>query len=172
MQQKDYKLKFDYRNILIVLLFVAVATAAIVGGSILIGKKDSVDSGDDSSEFNVEEEMTDQQDTQDTQGLQIEDIEVGSGQEAQVGSTVSVHYTGTLTDGTKFDSSLDRGEPFSFTIGSGQVISGWELGVKGMKVGGKRKLTIPPELGYKDREVGSIPANSTLLFEIELLSVE
>ena len=104
--------------------------------------------------------------------LKIEDLVVGQGAEAQRGSTVSVHYTGTLTDGKKFDSSLDRGRPFSFQIGAGRVIQGWEQGVAGMKIGGKRKLTIPPELGYGARGFPPvIPANATLVFEIELLGV-
>lgn len=104
--------------------------------------------------------------------LKIEDLVVGQGAEAQQGSTVSVHYTGTLTDGKKFDSSLDRGRPFSFQIGAGRVIQGWEQGVAGMKIGGKRKLTIPPELGYGARGFPPvIPANATLVFEIELLGV-
>ncbi len=105
--------------------------------------------------------------------LQIEDLEAGDGAEAKVGHTVAVHYTGWLTDGTKFDSSLDRGSPFSITLGAGSVIKGWEEGVPGMKVGGKRKLTIPPELAYGDRDVGGglIPPGSTLIFEIELLEV-
>ena len=104
--------------------------------------------------------------------LKIEDLVVGDGKEATKGSTVSVHYTGTLTDGKKFDSSLDRGKPFGFQIGAGRVIQGWEQGVAGMKVGGKRKLTIPPELGYGARGFPPvIPANATLVFEIELLGV-
>ena len=108
-----------------------------------------------------------------SQGLQIEDIEIGDGAEATSGTKVTVHYTGTLTDGKKFDSSVDRGTPFGFTIGAGQVIEGWEKGVLGMKVGGKRKLTIPPELAYGERGAGdAIPPNSTLIFEIELLGVE
>lgn len=106
-------------------------------------------------------------------GLKIEDLIVGTGAEAAVGSTVSVHYTGTLLNGTKFDSSVDRGQPFSFTIGKGSVIQGWEQGIQGMKVGGKRKLTIPPALAYGDRAMGNvIPANSTLLFEVDLLDVK
>jgi FKBP-type peptidyl-prolyl cis-trans isomerase len=105
-------------------------------------------------------------------GLEIEDLVVGGGATAEVGDTVSVHYTGTLRDGTKFDSSYDRGEPFSFTIGKGSVIAGWEKGIVGMKVGGKRKLTIPPELGYGEKDMGKIPPNSTLIFEIELLDVQ
>ena len=102
-----------------------------------------------------------------------EDTKVGTGDEAVVGKAVSVHYTGWLTDGTKFDSSKDRGTPFSFTLGSGQVIKGWDQGVAGMKVGGIRKLTIPPELGYGARGAGGvIPPNATLVFEVELLGVQ
>jgi FKBP-type peptidyl-prolyl cis-trans isomerase FkpA len=105
-------------------------------------------------------------------GLQSEDLRAGQGAEAQSGKTVSVHYTGTLTDGKKFDSSRDHGRPFTFTLGGGQVIKGWDQGVVGMRVGGIRKLTIPPELGYGERGFpGAIPPNSTLIFEVELLDV-
>jgi peptidylprolyl isomerase len=100
------------------------------------------------------------------------DSVVGKGAEAVNGKSVTVHYTGTLKDGTKFDSSVDRKEPFTFTLGSGQVIKGWEQGIVGMKVGGKRKLTIPPELAYGANAVGAIPANSTLIFDVELLEVK
>lgn len=103
--------------------------------------------------------------------LDIKEMEVGKGTEAVAGKTVSVHYTGWLTNGTKFDSSKDRNQPFNFKLGAGQVIQGWDQGVAGMKVGGKRKLTIPPSLGYGDRNVGPIPAGSTLVFEVELLGV-
>ena len=104
--------------------------------------------------------------------MQIEDIEVGNGAEASAGHSVSVHYTGWLTNGTKFDSSLDRGKPFEFALGGGMVIKGWDQGVAGMKVGGKRKLTIPPELGYGANGAGNvIPPNATLVFEVELLGV-
>ena len=103
--------------------------------------------------------------------LDMQDLVVGSGAEAVAGKRVSVHYTGTLTDGSKFDSSLDRGKPFQFTLGAGQVIKGWDQGVAGMKVGGKRKLTIPPDLGYGARGAGGvIPPNATLVFEVELIS--
>jgi FKBP-type peptidyl-prolyl cis-trans isomerase len=102
----------------------------------------------------------------------IEEIVVGKGAEATVGKTLSVHYVGTLVNGTKFDSSRDRNEPFEFTLGAGEVIRGWDEGFAGMKVGGKRKLTIPPELGYGARGQGSIPPNSTLIFEVELLGVK
>ncbi len=104
--------------------------------------------------------------------LQIDDIKQGSGAEAKAGHSVTVHYVGTLTDGSKFDSSRDRGQGFTFKLGGGQVIQGWDQGVAGMKVGGVRKLTIPPELGYGARGYPPvIPANSTLVFEVELLDV-
>lgn len=105
--------------------------------------------------------------------IQIRDIEKGTGEEANVGETVVVHYTGWLMDGTKFDSSLDRGTPFSFTLGERRVIPGWEKGVEGMQVGGKRELIIPPEMGYGAQGAGGvIPPNATLKFEIELLEVK
>jgi FKBP-type peptidyl-prolyl cis-trans isomerase len=103
--------------------------------------------------------------------LGIEDLVVGSGATAALGDTVTVHYVGTLLDGTKFDSSIDAGRPFSFRIGAGQVIAGWEQGVPGMRVGGRRRLTIPPSLGYGNRANGPIPANSTLKFDIDLLAI-
>ena len=105
-------------------------------------------------------------------GLTYQDVVTGTGEEAVKGQQVSVHYTGWLTDGTKFDSSKDRGEPFVFPLGRGQVIRGWDEGVQGMKVGGTRKLTIPPSLGYGARGAGGvIPPNATLEFEVELLKV-
>jgi len=104
--------------------------------------------------------------------LQITDLVKGRGAEAVAGKSVTVNYTGTLQDGTKFDSSYDRNQPFTFTLGTGQVIVGWDQGVQGMKVGGKRRLVIPPSLGYGSRATGSIPADSTLIFEVELLSVK
>ena len=106
--------------------------------------------------------------------LVSQDITVGTGAEATPGKTVTVNYTGWLTDGTKFDSSLDAGRtPFSFKLGAGSVIPGWDQGVVGMKVGGKRKLTIPPDLGYGSRGAGGvIPPNATLVFDVELLGVK
>jgi FKBP-type peptidyl-prolyl cis-trans isomerase len=104
--------------------------------------------------------------------LIIEELELGTGAESKKGDTLRVHYTGTLEDGTKFDSSVDRGEPFEFVIGQGYVIEGWEKGMLGMKEGGKRKLTIPSDMAYGDRGVGSIPGGATLLFEVELLEIK
>ena len=105
--------------------------------------------------------------------LLIEDLTVGEGSEADSGKEVTVHYTGWLTDGEKFDSSKDRKQPFTFPLGAGHVIKGWDQGVVGMKVGGVRKLTIPAALGYGARGAGGvIPPNATLVFEVELLSVD
>ena len=105
-------------------------------------------------------------------GLQIEEIKLGDGDSAAAGQFVSVHYTGWLTDGTKFDSSKDRNEPFDFPLGRRNVIAGWDEGVQGMRVGGIRKLTIPPQLGYGARGAGGvIPPNATLVFEVELLDI-
>lgn len=102
-------------------------------------------------------------------GLKYLDLAEGSGDTPQTGQTVSVHYTGTLEDGSKFDSSRDRGQPFQFKLGAGQVIKGWDEGIASMKVGGRRQLVIPPELGYGTRGIGPIPPNSTLIFDVELL---
>lgn len=106
-------------------------------------------------------------------GLIIEELVTGNGAEAAAGQTVTVHYTGWLTNGSKFDSSKDRDDPFVFPLGAGHVIRGWDEGVQGMKVGGTRKLTIPPDLGYGARGAGGvIPPHATLVFEVELLGTE
>ena len=106
-------------------------------------------------------------------GLKIWEVKVGTGATATAGKKVSVHYTGWLTNGTKFDSSVDRKQPFEFPLGAGRVIKGWDEGVEGMKVGGKRRLEIPPSLGYGARGAGGvIPPNATLIFDVELLDVK
>lgn len=112
------------------------------------------------------------QETVSPTGLRYVDLKVGEGPEATSGKLVEVHYTGWLENGTKFDSSLDRNEPFSFGLGEGNVIKGWDEGVAGMKVGGKRKLIIPADLGYGDQGSGVIPPGATLIFEVELLGVQ
>ncbi len=109
--------------------------------------------------------------TKTASGLQYQDLAAGSGTEAKAGKEVTVHYTGWLTNGTKFDSSKDSNAPFVFNLGAGHVIKGWDEGVAGMKVGGKRKLVIPANLGYGSRAIDVIPANSILVFDVELLGV-
>lgn len=105
-------------------------------------------------------------------GLRYVDVNIGSGSTPTPGKSIKVHYTGTLEDGTKFDSSFDRNQPFEFIFGVGQVIKGWDEGLATMKLGGKRKLIIPPDLGYGSSGAGSIPSNSTLYFDVELVSVD
>ncbi len=105
-------------------------------------------------------------------GVEITDVTVGTGAVANAGDTVTVHYVGTLTDGKVFDSSVDRNEPFTFILGAGQVIKGWDQGVAGMRVGGERKLVISPDFAYGSRAVGPIPANSVLVFDVKLLGVQ
>lgn len=104
--------------------------------------------------------------------LKLEDIKVGEGREVKSGDMIVIHYKGTLLDGTKFDSSYDRGTPFETRIGVGQVIKGWDEGVIGMKIGGKRKLTIPPDKAYGNRGAGPIPPNSALIFDVELINIK
>lgn len=146
-----------YRSIVFGAIIVMCIPSMGVGGSM---------SGNESSASEGKEITT-------SSGLQYIDQVVGTGDTAKAGQTVSVHYTGWLTNGKKFDSSVDRGQPFSFRLGVGQVIKGWDEGVQGMKVGGKRKLTIPSNLGYGARGAGGlIPPHATLVFDVELLGVQ
>lgn len=151
-----------------ILLFVVIAIGLLYGGFIVGQRLDQ--RAADTAYFASKEQEQQQKTIMDK--LIVMDEVVGSGAEAVAGDTVSVHYTGTLDDGQKFDSSYDRGTPFTFVLGAGQVIEGWDRGVAGMKIGGKRTLTIPPELGYGDRAVSVIPAHSTLHFVVELLDVK
>jgi peptidylprolyl isomerase len=133
---------------------------------------ESVDTNTLGAETSVASEAGSTTSTNMNEKLEILDEVVGTGTEAVNGKSVTVNYSGTLTNGTKFDSSYDRNEPFTFNLGAGEVIAGWDQGVAGMKVGGKRKLTVPPSLGYGSVDLGTIPPNSTLIFEVELLKVE
>lgn len=170
---------------IIILLIVAaffVSSLSLTGFVLydMITKKDQTSQADATADAQkqLEEQIKKQQEQQaepNTEGIKVEstDIAVGSGAEAVAGKKVTVHYSGTLKDGTKFDSSVDRGQPFSFTLGAGEVIKGWDQGVAGMKVGGKRKLVIPAVLAYGEQSPSEkIPPNSDLVFEIELLKVE
>jgi FKBP-type peptidyl-prolyl cis-trans isomerase len=145
---------------LVVILLLAGVALVLPTGKKKVEKVENADNVETRESREVVEEVTE---------LKIEDLEVGSGEEAVSGKEVTVHYTGTLTDGTKFDSSVDRGEPFTFSLGAGQVIQGWDEGLLGMKVGGKRRLTIPSGMAYG--ELGAPPVigpNAILIFEIEL----
>jgi len=153
----------------IIIIFIAVAVVLLfVGGGIISGMFNI----NTKTEMSNNEESKVQAQNQDLTQVQIQDSTVGQGDEAVIGKTVTVNYTGIFTDGKKFDSSLDRGVPFSFKLGSGMVIKGWDIGIQGMKVGGKRILVIPPEFGYGANDYGPIPGNSTLVFEVDLLKVE
>lgn len=157
------------KNILSIIVF-AIVAVAVVGLAMWYNNKSDESMRASEAQAGAAAEQAQQQIMQ---NLIIKDVTVGTGATAQNGDKVTVNYVGTLDNGTKFDSSYDRGQPFSFTLGAGQVIKGWDLGVAGMKVGGKRELTIPPELGYGANGVpqAGIPANATLHFTVELLSV-
>lgn len=142
-----------------IIITIIVISAVFYGGNYYIKKMDLTSSSQTTQQENAPKPK-------------IEILQEGSGAAAKDGDNVSVHYTGTLENGEKFDSSLDRGQPFQFTLGVGQVIKGWDEGIVGMKTGEKRKLTIPPELGYGTKGVsGKIPPNSTLIFEVEMLKI-
>jgi len=152
------------------LIIFAIVAVALVYGGIEYNKRldKEADNNTETDQTVMQEEIQKKIDS-----LNIEDVVVGDGEEAVPGKRVTVNYRGTLENGTEFDSSYSRNQPFQFTLGIREVIEGWDLGVQGMKVGGKRNLTIPPELGYGAGGVpGTIPANATLKFEVELLGVE
>lgn len=158
------------------LFLIVVALLAVSALAAGCGEKttdqESASEGTPAEEATTPQESTAATSTGDVTELVIEDITVGTGAEAKSGDTITVHYTGWLTDGTKFDSSVDAGQPFQFPLGQGYVIQGWDEGIVGMKVGGVRKLTIPPEMGYGAQGAGGvIPPNATLIFQVELISI-
>ena len=153
------------KKIYVLLAVLVLATFAACGGG------GDGDNGSEPGSGSEEEASCDQGVVETDSGLKYEILECGDGETAEKGDNVSVHYVGTLADGTKFDSSRDRGEPFTFPLGAGQVIQGWDEGVAGMQIGETRKLTIPPELGYGPTGTGPIPPNATLIFEVELLDI-
>ncbi len=157
-----------------IVLFLGISYAPQLEKTVGINSKEEVLENNANNDKNINQtEKNKSMNTNGEEKLVSEDLVIGTGEEAKLDDTVSVHYTGTLLNGTKFDSSVDKGTPFEFKLGSGQVIKGWDDGVLGMKVGGKRKLTIPASLAYGARAMGDkIPANSTLVFEIELLNVK
>jgi FKBP-type peptidyl-prolyl cis-trans isomerase len=152
-----------------------VIACVIVPTFFILISRDKEQGKDETFELTyIEQNKEENKDTKnmENQELKIEVLQEGAGEEAQNGDSVSVHYVGTLEDGTKFDSSIDRGEPFSFNLGAGQVIKGWDLGVLGMKIGEKRKLIIPSDLAYGDNGIPNvIPPKATLMFEVELLEI-
>lgn len=158
-------------SLAVILFFFAAASVVGFVSKGRIADDDAVNNNSASlSELTVEKQKAPT--TININGMKVTDTVEGTGEEAVAGKVVTVHYTGTLEDGTKFDSSVDRGQPFRFVLGAGQVIQGWEQGFAGMKVGGKRSLVIPADMAYGDRAVGAIPAGSTLLFDVELLAVD
>ncbi len=169
--------KFKIVNFLGYVLLIGLATAVIIYVLNYSAKPQAVIQTDTNSQKEVVAEPSPIVENNNMQEnvteLKMEDLVVGTGAEAVSGKVISVHYTGTLTNGTKFDSSKDRGTPFEFTLGAGEVIQGWDKGFAGMKVGGKRKLTIPSDMGYGAQGAGGvIPPNATLIFEVELLDVK
>ena len=159
----------DAMKKMFLLLLATMLIFAACGGD----EPEGTETGDSSEEVATEEEECPTETTTTDSGLQIKEIECGEGEEAQKGDTLEVHYEGRLEDGTKFDASRDHGSTFEFQVGAGQVIQGWDEGLIGMKIGGVRELTIPPELGYGPQGAPpAIPPNATLVFEVELVDIK
>jgi FKBP-type peptidyl-prolyl cis-trans isomerase len=153
--------------------YVLIGLAAVIGLTLLVTACAKKKAQEQTPQANAAASSPAGQVITTSSGLQYQILQPGSGAIAESGKKVSVHYTGWLTDGKKFDSSVDRGQPFQFQLGAGQVIKGWDEGVAGMKIGEKRKLTIPSNLGYGPRGAGgAIPPNATLIFDVELLGVQ
>jgi len=153
------------------IIALATATVLIIVGFFIFYDKNKTDINATKQDETADLKLNNQK--MDKQGVQIEILKEGAGAVAKKGDTVAVHYVGVLENGTKFDSSVDRGTPFEFTLGAGQVIPGWDIGVEGMKVGEARRLTIPPELAYGSSGAGNvIPPNATLIFEVQLLGIK
>ena len=150
-----------------------IVLIALILGSYYLLKKMSSNTNQTTNFYEEQTNLSASPSAQSETKLKIEDLKIGQGKEVKSGDVITVHYLGKLANGQKFDSSYDRNQPFETQIGVGQVIQGWDEGLLGMKVGGKRKLTIPPELGYGEQGAGTaIPSNSTLIFEIELISIK
>ena len=147
------------KKTIIAVVIAVVVVGVLIGGGLVGGLFTSSNKTQDTS-------------MQQAAQVQSKDIVVGTGDIAVAGKQVTVHYVGVFSDGKKFDSSIDRGTPFTFKLGAGEVIKGWDIGVEGMKVGGKRVLIIPPQFGYGENDYGPIPGNSTLIFEIQLLGIK
>jgi len=147
------------KKTIIAVVIAVVVVGVLIGGGLVGGLFTSSNKTQDTS-------------MQQAAQVQSKDIVVGTGDIAVAGKQVTVHYVGVFSDGKKFDSSIDRGTPFTFKLGAGEVIKGWDIGVEGMKVGGKRILVVPPSLGYGEKDYGPIPGNSTLIFEIQLLGIK